>query len=83
MFRWEGDENVGDTSLAVSLGVKIPCRRGGRGRDERTKESIRFGIGDDTTVIDDRYCGVLDGCVPSAPRIKRKMCTHEHLSVRI
>ena len=61
------------------LGVKIPCRRGGRGRDERTEESIRFGVSDDTTVVDDRYCCVLDGCVPSAPRIKGKMSTHEDL----
>ena len=76
MFRWEGDENVRHTSLAVPCGVKIPVGRGGRGRDERTEESIRFSIGDDSTVFDDGNCGFLDGCVPGAPRIEGKMCTH-------
>ena len=83
MFRWEGDENVRDESLAVPCVMEIPCGRGGRGRDERTEESIRFGISYDSTVIDDRYCGVLDGCMPSAPRVKGKMSTHEDLSVGV
>ena len=60
MFRWEGDENVRDESLAVPLGVEIPCGGSGRGRDERTEKSIRFGISYDSTVIDDCDCGVLD-----------------------
>ena len=83
MFRREGDENVRDASLSVSLGVEVPCGRGGRGWDVRAEESIGFGVSDDSTVVDDRNSGVLDGCMPSAPRVKGKVSTHKDLSVGI
>ena len=83
MFCREGDENVRDASLSVSLGVEVPCGRGGRGWDVRAEESIGFGISDDSTVVDDRNSGVLDGCMPSAPRVKGKVSTHKDLSVGV
>ena len=58
MFRREGDENVRDTSLSVPLGVEVPCGRGGRGWDVRAEKSVRFGVSDDSTVVDDHNCGV-------------------------
>ena len=83
MFRWEGDENVWDKSLAVPSVIEISCGRGGRGRDKQAEESIRFGVSDDSTVVDDRNCGVLDGCMPSAPRVEGEMGTHKDLSVGV
>ena len=83
MFRREGDENVRDTSLAVPCGVKVSCGRGGRGWDVRAEESVRFGVSDDSTVVDDSNCGVLDGCMPSAPRVEGEVSTHKDLSVGI
>ena len=63
--------------------MEISCGRGGRGRDKRAEESIRLSVSDDSTVVNDRNCGVLDGCMPSAPRVEGKVSTHKNLSVGI
>ena len=34
-------------------------------------------------IVDDRNSGVLDGCMPSAPRVKGKVSTHKDLSVGV
>lgn len=80
MLSWVCDEEVWYEPLPIPGAVKIAIDCSGCGRDEWAEESVRFGVGNDSTVIDDGLESCFNMRVPGPPRIEGETRAHQHLA---